>query len=403
MRRAIALVPLLGAILLGACATSGLIPPSQGGHRWLELSTAHFVVRTDLDEDVARGELMRLEALRAALLSAILPDIDLPTGQLPVVILRSGAEWKQVIRPGIAGIMVERVLFKPLILYSAAGVVQDMDLVKHELTHYISRLYLRNVPPWMDEGVALFFESTRVDAVRGLAIVGRPGRRNYAQVRDAIMPLAKVLSYIRAPEDQRFYATSWLLVHYLVYHEPDRFAEYRRLLQSPATAERAWDVAFAGLPLETLEAAVKAYVHNGQYAEIERPFRVLYPLPRLRTLDELEVRRVLALLHLASIGAGPDDAAAQRIAAIEIAEALKLDATDVEANALAVVARNETGLALAERAKAVVASHPDSWLAWTLAAMAAASDAERAEAVSKAMSLGASDPAISLGRLAGQP
>jgi hypothetical protein len=159
MRRAIALVPLVCAIVANfvGCATTGLIPPSRGGHSWLELTTPNFVVRTDLDEDDARDELSRLEALRAALLAAILPDVDLPTGRVPVVILRTGSEWKQVFRPSIAGIMVERVLFKPLILYSAAGTVQDMELVKHELTHYISRLYLRNVPPWMDEGVALFF------------------------------------------------------------------------------------------------------------------------------------------------------------------------------------------------------------------------------------------------------
>jgi hypothetical protein len=233
--------------------------------------------------------------------------------------------------------------------------------------------------------------------------VGRPSPRNYAQARDAMMPIAKVLSYIRAPEDQSFYATSWLVVHYLIYHQSERFAEYRRLLQSPLTAERAWDMVFADLPIETLEAAIKEYMRTGKYAEIERPFRVPHPVPTVRTLDELEVCRVLALIHLASLGAGPDDAAAQRDAAIEIAEALKLDATDVEANALAVVARNETGMALAERAKAVVAQHPDSWLAWTLAAMAATSEAERSAAVAKALALAAGDPAISLGRLAGQP
>lgn len=403
MRRATALVFALAlCATLAACATTGLRPPSQGGRDWLELTTTNFIVRTDLEEGPARDEVRRLEALRSALLSALLPGLELPTGQLPVIILRSSGEWRQVFRPAIAGIMVERVLFKPLILYSGGGIVQDIDLVKHELTHFILRLYLHNLPPWLDEGVALFFETMHVDAIRGIFEVGRPGKR-YAQARDEMMSIEKVLSYIRAPEDLRFYATSWILVHYLIYHQSERFAAYRRLLQSPFTAERAWDLAFADVPMATLEAAVKEYVKNGRYAELERPFRVPHPTPAVRTLAEVEVRRVLALLRLASIGAGLDDAAAHRAAAIEIAEALKLDPTDVEANALAVVARDEKGPALAERAKIVVARHPDSWLAWTLVAMAAPSESERVAAVARALDLAAGDPAISLGRLAGQP
>src|SRR5205823_6088851 len=151
------------------------------------------------------------------------------TGRLPVVILRSATEWRQVFRPAIAGIMVERVLFRPLIVYSSARVVQDIALVKHELTHFILRLYLRSLPPWLDEGLAVFFETVRVDGIRGLMRIGRPDPRNYGQVKGGMLPIEKVLSYIRAPEDRQFYASSWLIVHYLLYHEADRFAEYRRL------------------------------------------------------------------------------------------------------------------------------------------------------------------------------
>jgi len=377
-------------------------PPSEGGRAWLELETADFLVRTDLDEGHARAEMNRLEELRAALLTAILPNVTLPTGQMPVIVLADRPEWTHFFSEAIGGMMIDRVLFKPLILYSGEQHLKDIDLVKHELTHFILRLYLRHLPPWFDEGLAAFFETMQIDEEHGTLTLGAPSRR-FGEIRDTMMPLDKVVAYLRAPEDTLFYATSWLLVHYLMYHETERFAAFRRYLQSPTTAERAWDLAFAERPLTSLETDVREYTRSGKFGFLERRFTVPRPVPAVRRLGELEVRRVFATLYLTSIGAGREAAEARRLAGAHVDAALRLAPRDVEANALAVVVRDERGPVLAERAHAVADVHPESWLAWALVALSAATEAERGQAETKARELSAGDPAVGFGRPAADP
>src|ERR1700729_3636508 len=57
---------------LGGCAT--LPPcPAKGGPIWREAVSAHFRLRSDLDEDDARETIRRLEEIRASMLAMVWP------------------------------------------------------------------------------------------------------------------------------------------------------------------------------------------------------------------------------------------------------------------------------------------------------------------------------------------
>src|SRR5262245_12977565 len=81
------------AMLLAGCAATLPPPlPSQGGPRWLELTSDHFVLWTDLPADAARAALDDVEDFRGAVLASAFGGADAP-GRTLIVGVRSYAEW----------------------------------------------------------------------------------------------------------------------------------------------------------------------------------------------------------------------------------------------------------------------------------------------------------------------
>ena len=81
--------------LLSGCAHVAPECATHGGTPWLEVSSQHFVVRTNLSADEARGTVVQLERARASLL-AVYPNGGAEKDPLEVVVFTSPAQLQDL-------------------------------------------------------------------------------------------------------------------------------------------------------------------------------------------------------------------------------------------------------------------------------------------------------------------
>src|ERR1043165_7860892 len=103
------------ALLAFACAR----PRPVEAQAWSELQSAHFTLRTDLDEPAARAALTQLELVRSALIGATPWHAKNPMqGRLLVVDLASDAELHEFAADGIDGFVSNTSFGEPMIVMS---------------------------------------------------------------------------------------------------------------------------------------------------------------------------------------------------------------------------------------------------------------------------------------------
>lgn len=179
-------------------------------------------------------------------------------------------------RPG-SGEVLERDIKRIL---EDANCIPMVTTIVHEGTHQLMfnsglQTRLADLPLWLNEGVAMFFETPDLNATQGW---NGPGRTNYSRLRD-------LKRYARAPDalellvanDGRFkkegdamlsaYAESWALTHFLINRKPIEFGRYLNFLsqkqvqQPPAAEQRLLEFKkFFGDDLSKLDEEFIQYV-----------------------------------------------------------------------------------------------------------------------------------------------
>lgn len=146
----------------------------------------------------------------------------------------------------------------------------------HEATHQIafnSGLQTRyaDIPLWLSEGIAVYFETPDLSSPRGWRTVGAVNHLRLAQFRDYLRrrPADSLKSLIAS--DQRVrdarqaadaYAEAWALNYFLIRHRPKQFQQYlQRLSKKPPLV---WDE-----PVERLAEFTAAF---GDLAELDADF-----------------------------------------------------------------------------------------------------------------------------------
>jgi hypothetical protein len=155
------------------------------------------------------------------------------------------------------GVEINRVLSRP----EAASLVAT---IIHEATHQIAfncgmQTRLADIPIWVSEGIAMYFETPDLKSSRGWRGLGAVNRNRLEQFRDyhksrpadSIKVLLSDDRRIQGrSEDSRFqgrqamldaYAEAWSLAYYLIKHHPDEFVKYMQLLavKQPLMADTA--------------------------------------------------------------------------------------------------------------------------------------------------------------------
>jgi hypothetical protein len=359
---------LLALAVLASSACASLPPcPARGGPAWSEWTSPHFTLFTDLDVDDARSTLRDYEELRAAVHLAAWRRAPEPRGRVVVIALRDLRERHVFVPAGyLATFMTAPPLSQPFIIKS--GSERD-DVVTWTLVHALGRQYgLQGKVPWFDEGLARYLGPLRLD---------EDGKVTYGQV-DPQLLRALTFGHLTSFENLwnpvpledrgKFYATSWVVVHYLFNHEGARFDEFQRRLLTTSDARAAWREVFPDLTSEVMDARLSAYVfREGQFDAFEARLPPLHAATTQAPLSDAQVHALRALLYATTTVSQP--APREALARAEIAEALRLEPLQMLALVVQrLLLRDDEADVVAP--KKLIALHPASAAAWLLLARA---------------------------------
>lgn len=319
-----------GAVLVGlalgasGCAGVRAACPEQGGPMWHEVTSAHFVVRTNLEPEAAEQAVMKLERYRRALLLAWGPDFD-PPGQVQVRLLRSARElgefttWNSF--RGWDYTDTDRLV---LVLHAGAYPLSDewpdFSPPARALARELSGKVLVRQPVWLSVGLSAYLETIELRENGARAVLGKV-HTDYAQylAKNGRLPLDVLWRWgqERPRGDAREHraASSWFLVYFLLNEHSDRFADFQRRLAQAQAPRKAWAEAFAGLDEAELDRQLTAYFKHGRHETLTVRVPPVTTDLELRTLSDAEVHAARAELLVTGPGPGTGRArveAAQR-------------------------------------------------------------------------------------------
>lgn len=293
------------------------------------VSTAHVRLATDLSRREAEEAAWALEDFHRALAVAFV-GCDGPVGDVStdVTMFTDGGQYRSVAPHDAFGFMREGTWAVATIpahvaLPAGPGISRGavLQTFAHELIHRFVHLCLRSAPVWLDEGLAMYFETVRVhedDLVLGAAPfrIDHTGpavgiRRDGVRVTrfDRAIPMATELVSLAPADFYRFdqpfaarqphYVAAWALVHLLLGSGDaalrSRFVSYLTTLRSgEADASTAFASAFEGVDLD---GALAGYVQRQPSAVVHRSYSARgIGRPAVRDMEPEEVHVRMAEL-----------------------------------------------------------------------------------------------------------
>jgi hypothetical protein len=344
-------------VLLLACLPACVHSLATSEARWVSVQSAHFQLYTDLDADDAEAQARDLERALSSLLQHGWGDPGDPPILLNVVMFRRHADFERYAGTALAGYHVPELLFEPWIVMPVPNRVDGLAVLRHELTHYIAHQVIQVQPQWFAEGLACYFETARMNQAGRFEVGAVPMALWNSLRREGLLPAARLFTRHEPPLSQRFYATSWALVHYLVNEHSDRFVHYQDALARGTGHAAAWAASFPELHPTAIDLALHRYVTDGRYARYEHVAREPVVSVQGRTLsyaDQLALEGMLS----SSCPACGDAQRAERA----FAQARGIDSLQVQAAARDILQAPGSPSAKTE-ARSLVSKLPDSWLA----------------------------------------
>ncbi len=207
-------------LLVVAFAGCKVAQPPLGLPAKYTLENEHLVVQSDIKLSRNHELLKDLDHLRDEILSTL----DLPVQKQPVVVYLFGDEnrYAEYLRTRYPMLPPRRAYFvgsaKELAVYTYWGdrIQEDM---RHEFTHGVLHATLKDVPLWLDEGLAEYFE-----------VASQPTGMN----REYAMNLAAGIATGWRPDIDRLeglesvdqmqkadYQESWAWVHFMLNHSDE--------------------------------------------------------------------------------------------------------------------------------------------------------------------------------------
>jgi tetratricopeptide (TPR) repeat protein len=289
----------LYGLLLGLSCTWGLAASKRADDkdsRWIRVSSDHFSVLTDADENKGREVAVRMEQMRAVFGQLLFKSKLKMPKPLEIIALRSDKEYVQVapvrdgqaitapgfFLPGEDRNYIVLNLFEP----------ESWRAIAHQYAHLLLNYNYPATQPWFDEGIAEYFSPIRVTNTQ-VEIGGDPELGsllrsdllgNQARVLDPPKSLTEFLGapvWLAVPDlftmrhstaDFRegshhslFYAQSWITVHYLLNKNklPETGAYFNLVENQKIPVEQAIQQAY-GMPVAQFDLAVRDYFKSLQ-------------------------------------------------------------------------------------------------------------------------------------------
>ncbi len=208
-------------VMLGLCGCHAISRPSPIGlptRRAME--NEHLLVRSDLKLPKDHTLLRELDGLR----DVIADTLHLPVQKQPVTIYLFSDEvrYAQYLHARYPLLPPRRAYFvgtsKELAVYTFWGEKIQEDL-RHEYTHGVLHASLQDVPLWLDEGLAEYFEV----ASRPAGLNREYATRLASDFARGWHPNLERLESLEAVNDMQKadYQEAWAWVHFLLHHSDD--------------------------------------------------------------------------------------------------------------------------------------------------------------------------------------
>jgi tetratricopeptide (TPR) repeat protein len=392
--------------------------PGERGHKWVQLESDHYTLRTDLPPEQAREAMSRLERTRVAILAAMWPSaLRQEMTKLTVYVLQDPREFEGLYPRRVRAFFFKSDTEALIVLpgspasweYRFSGLSEaSSSRLNHELTHFLSTYALARQPRWLSEGLAEYLETLRLSPDGSTAVVGSPhpgalyemsGILDWVEDNQGMLTrdparawsMQHVLRWDRmqesGEEDRKIlymYAGSWLLVHWLIDERPEAFAAYQSLLAQGVAPEAALKQALPGMGSPALDLTLLEYIRNRRYKERTVPVPPVGTSFVETVLEDAEVHAIRS--KLAALGARlawrePFIENRKKLAKAELDESLRLNPRGL--SALTTQLRSAPESERPALAQAAVEAHPEEAEAWLLLAAARTDDPAAQEAAYK--------------------
>ncbi|UTW56076.1 hypothetical protein [Kordiimonas sp. SCSIO 12610] len=289
--------------------------PLQAKDKWLELTSEHFILRTNAKAEKARKTIEDLEKFRFTL--GALTGLDLSVDNRPpltIYAFKKRRDFQKQLKTNknVAGFYYQRPdrAISPLSFEDGKEIWQlkGLEVIFHEYSHHILHHYSPfKYPKWYDEGFGEYLSTITFDGK--IATIAEPPVHRFLSLHDTKF-WVRIEDIIRAraayPEKGRtrrgrkidakdgLYAQGWLLTHYLFskpeYKEP--LNAYMRALNEPNISDdQAFQTAF-GKSYKEMESELLAYWKKGSLSVLGYDFSKRMPdfKVTMREMPEAEAK-----------------------------------------------------------------------------------------------------------------
>lgn len=252
-------------VRLASFALASTVLGAAPAAEWHRLDSPNFVVIGDVGAGTLRDVALRFEGFREAF-TRLMSERATATAVPTVVVVfpndRAFTPYKPLYQGkpiSVAGLFHGGRDLNYIAL-TTGGQDDGVRTVFHEYAHLIVNNLLRDVPAWLNEGLAEFYSTFEVHQGGREVIVGKVVDWHLLRLRsERPLPLDVLLAvdhgspyYNEKNRMSVFYAQSWALVHRLLRGEPSRATELTRLFAGIARGESsaaAWREAFGDIDL----------------------------------------------------------------------------------------------------------------------------------------------------------
>jgi tetratricopeptide (TPR) repeat protein len=250
--------------------------PAFAGPKWLEASSAHFIVYADQKESDVRQFADRLERYHNAVSAKLKLPLDAvvsPSNRVTIYVVKDINKIRKLYGGNnkfIAGFYQPRAGASVAFIseVDVAGKLPDFSevILLHEYAHHLMfASSARSVPLWYGEGFAEYYASAGFEK-NGSVWLGRPSQYRGPELAFAKnVPIEQLLdtqSYVakqKRNEPDNFYGRSWILFHYLTY-STERVGQMAQYLDRLSKGDSEIDAAKAAFgDLKKLDQDVVRY------------------------------------------------------------------------------------------------------------------------------------------------
>jgi tetratricopeptide (TPR) repeat protein len=254
---------------------------------WVEVRAPHFVVISNSSNRQARHVAAGFERMRAVFHNKF-PKARVDASSPIIVLAVKDRKSFQALEPqaylakgqlDLTGLFLRTPEKNYVLMRLDVEGEHPYATIYHEYTHFITSHDQQWMPPWLNEGLAEFYQTTEIKDKE--VQLGRPSVENILILRqNKLLPLATLFSvdrnspyYHEENKASMFYAESWALTHYLEFKDrrehTSRLEQYVSLVSNKVDPVTAAVTAFGDL--KSLEKNLNDYIAQPTFPYVTSP------------------------------------------------------------------------------------------------------------------------------------